>query len=144
MKEASSDRAALLHVHAHSWHVHAHSRHVHAHSRHVHAQPDGGSEVRCGRVSGSEVKRPGWLCYCSPDVIKVRPPLLPRSFPPLLLSILPLFLTLSFHRLSPKRQTFTAHCDQISSSIPPPHHFPLTAYLFCFCPPDPTRPVFPI
>lgn len=106
MKEASSDGAALLHVHAHS--------------RHVHAQQDVGSEVRCGRVSGSEVKRPGWFCYCSPDVIKVLPPLLPSSFPHLLLSILPLFLPL-FLPLHP-------------SSLPSvirPSTFPKTSNFYC-------------
>lgn len=131
MKEASSDGAALLHVHAHS--------------RHVHAQQDVGSEVRCGRVSGSEVKRPGWFCYCSPDVIKVLPPLLPSSFPHLLLSILPLHPSSlpSVIRPStfPKTSNFLLHivikllCLSLLLIT-----FLLLLYLFCFCPPDPTHP----
>lgn len=83
-----------------------------AHCRHVHAQRGAGSEVRCGWVSGSKVKRPSWLCCCNPDVIKhshlfflsspsfltpLSPPIPPSSLPSILfypsfLSILSCFL----------------------------------------------------
>lgn len=68
---------------------------MHSLSRHVHAQWGGGSEVRCGWVSGSKVKRPCWFCYCNPDVIK-HSLLFFLSFPPLFIpSSSPSFL-LSF------------------------------------------------
>ena len=39
---------------------------VHAHSQAASCTPSGEADQRC--VSGSKVKRPGWLCYFNPDV----------------------------------------------------------------------------
>lgn len=59
----------------------------------AHTQRFGGPEVGLMGwwVPGSKVKRPGWVCYCNPEVLKL-PPLLPHSSPHLLPSLPPFCL----------------------------------------------------